>query len=84
MFEMNENFNTLNRKVDQISMRIDTHQPREEYDPMEELPVKTLEEFVRFENMLLVDERKRASLVSWQISYRDLFLDFQILCEFKI
>ncbi len=44
MFEMNENFNTLNRKVDQISMRIDTHQPREEYDPMEELPVKTLEE----------------------------------------
>ncbi|KZS00525.1 Uncharacterized protein APZ42_003146, partial [Daphnia magna] len=29
----------------------------------EELPVKTLEEFVSFENLLLFDERKRASLV---------------------
>jgi hypothetical protein len=52
-------------------------------DEYDDLDLK-LEEFLRFENMLLVDERKRASLVSWQISYRDLFLDFQILCEFKI
>lgn len=57
MFEMNKNFNSLNRKVDQICGRIDTHRPREEYDPMEELPVKTLEEFLSFENLLLVDER---------------------------
>jgi hypothetical protein len=61
-------------------VRPDAQNLSDEYD---DLDLK-LEEFVRFENMLLVDERKRASLVSWQISYRDLFLDFQILCEFKI
>jgi hypothetical protein len=76
IFEMNENFNSLNRKVDQISGRIDTHRPREEYDPMNELPVKTLEEFVSLENLLSVDKKKREALVSWQILCRHLFLDF--------
>lgn len=50
MLEMNENFNCLNRKVDQLGW-IDTLRPRGEYNQMDELPVETLEEFVSLENL---------------------------------
>ena len=81
-FICNLGYGLLSRDIEEPPDDVGPHAQNlsDEYDDLD----LELEEFVRFENMLLVDERKRASLVSWQISYRDLFLDFQILCEFKI
>jgi hypothetical protein len=46
MFEINKNFNSLNRKVDQIAGRIEKkNRPKEVYDPMNELEVRALKNF---------------------------------------
>jgi hypothetical protein len=38
-----------------IHLTVGTNRPREESDPMNELSVKTLEEFVSLENLLWAD-----------------------------
>jgi hypothetical protein len=57
MFEINKKFNSLNRKVDQIARQIEQNRPKEVYDPMNGLEVKTLEEFCVVENLLSVDKK---------------------------
>ena len=56
---MNQNVYNIQRQVSQIASRIDTYRPeaREELNPLNELPLNTLEDLVAFENMLDVDKR---------------------------
>ncbi len=66
VYEMNENVNNIQRQVSQIAGRIDTYRPeaREELDPLNELPLSTLEDLVAFENVLAVDKKKCEALVN--------------------
>jgi hypothetical protein len=50
----------------QIAGRIDTYRPeaREELDPLNELPLSTLEDLVAFKNVLAVDKKKCEALVN--------------------
>ncbi|KAK4006824.1 hypothetical protein OUZ56_011982 [Daphnia magna] len=56
--------NDCRREFIKIAGRIDTYRPevRENLDPLNELPLSTLEDLVAFQNALTVDERKREAL----------------------
>ncbi|KZR98944.1 Uncharacterized protein APZ42_005403, partial [Daphnia magna] len=64
VYQMYENVNNIQRQVSQIAGRIDTYRPevRENLDPLNELPLSTLEDLVAFQNALTVNERKREAL----------------------
>ena len=66
VYQMNENVNNIQRQVSQIAGRIDTYRPevRENLDPLNELPISTLEDLVAFQHALTVDERKHEALVN--------------------